>query len=363
MIFLRLCTSNNMLNFSISNDSDVSYHHFLYCHFRMATPVGENNSYELQSTEAISYMKQMLPDYVVQCFIASGFDTLSVISHMNISMDPGNSIQEIEKFINDECADDPRYARGITVGNRFRFPPGHRHAIEAFVRKVKELQENKNKPEKQQIKRFKRFAKPTTSSNSSDSPLQRLPNQANFLAEIRRQITKWQRSQKEPKTLSLKEHEHFIINISVKKENTLCKIYCQMCGKHYTLGRKEGKSIISNWTRHLGKCIHSNGNYSHSLCQYLSPVQSSELVKSPQLARMDDDSCESDLIGQLHPQTMMEKEGSASPLLEDSCNEESHTVSSVDNSSSCNKVLFQDPNIAQNNVIETKNQIFRLPPP
>ena len=66
----------------------------------MDTPDQEElESYESRSNEAIKVMKRKLPEYIVNCFIASGFDTLAIISEMDISSKPGNSLQQIEEYI------------------------------------------------------------------------------------------------------------------------------------------------------------------------------------------------------------------------------------------------------------------------
>ena len=71
--------------------------------------------------------------YVVKCFIAAGFDTLEVITKMDISNKPGNSIELLEQFISDEYPNNPEYMRSK------KFPPGHKIRIQDFVDKVKHL--------------------------------------------------------------------------------------------------------------------------------------------------------------------------------------------------------------------------------
>lgn len=46
-----------------------------------------------------SLTKERLPQYIVNCFLAAGFDVPDVITSMDISEQPGNSIELIEKFI------------------------------------------------------------------------------------------------------------------------------------------------------------------------------------------------------------------------------------------------------------------------
>ena len=44
-------------------------------------------------------MKQKLPPYIVNCVVSAGFDEIEVLSSMDTSENPGNSIEKIEKYI------------------------------------------------------------------------------------------------------------------------------------------------------------------------------------------------------------------------------------------------------------------------
>ena len=56
----------------------------------------EEITYESRKQVAIKIMRTNLPEYVVNCFVAAGFDTLEVIADMDTSGEPGNSLQLIE---------------------------------------------------------------------------------------------------------------------------------------------------------------------------------------------------------------------------------------------------------------------------
>ncbi len=47
-------------------------------------------------------MKDALPSYIVKCFTTAGFDTVEVILKMDVSNEPGNSIEEIEQYISEK---------------------------------------------------------------------------------------------------------------------------------------------------------------------------------------------------------------------------------------------------------------------
>ena len=59
-------------------------------------------------------LTQHLPPYVVSCFLAAGYDTLDVIADMSVSSKPGNSLEVVEKYINDQY---PLFLFSITEMN------------------------------------------------------------------------------------------------------------------------------------------------------------------------------------------------------------------------------------------------------
>lgn len=62
-----------------------------------------------EEMDLISLMREVLPEYVVHCFLAAGYNVPDVTTSMNISEEPGNSIDLIEKYINDQHKEDPKY--------------------------------------------------------------------------------------------------------------------------------------------------------------------------------------------------------------------------------------------------------------
>jgi hypothetical protein len=59
-------------------------------------------------------MRQHLPPYIVNCFLAAGFDSPDVIAGMNLTLKPGNSIEIIENYIKE-------YYPGITKFTTYGF--------------------------------------------------------------------------------------------------------------------------------------------------------------------------------------------------------------------------------------------------
>lgn len=227
------------------------------------SPVDTCASDKLLTQEAITEMRAKLPEYVVNCFEAAGYDTLAIIADADVSNKPGNSIEEIEKFISETYPNNPKFCRDIAAPSPFRFPPGHRKRICNFVQEVRAAQKTK----KTRLSRNKRpiehvvgskskvdkrskpgVAKEVIICDKSDHHF----NPVDLFGKIRRQIASWQRSQADHKVKELKEYEHF--EILVSDENKV-SFTCKMCGSKSSLGFKDGKCILSNLTRHITKCI------------------------------------------------------------------------------------------------------------
>lgn len=93
---------------------------------------------------ALVLLRKDLPEYIVNCFVASGYDTLPIIAEMDISDEPGNTLQVIEQFIAKEYPNDRRFSRS-TISPSSLFPPGHRRRIERFVNDVRKQLEEERK--------------------------------------------------------------------------------------------------------------------------------------------------------------------------------------------------------------------------
>ena len=84
--------------------------------------------------DVVTLMKQRLPEYIVNCFMSSGYDEMEVISTMDISDKEHNSIDNRKYANRAECNPFP--------SPTFEFPPGHRIRICNFVKEVKKLRES-----------------------------------------------------------------------------------------------------------------------------------------------------------------------------------------------------------------------------
>lgn len=79
-------------------------------------------------------MRKTLPEYIVKCLLASGYDELDVICDMNTTEIPRNCIEKVEKFVN---TNDKEY--NPTLCQPFEFPPGHKIRISNFVSELNHL--------------------------------------------------------------------------------------------------------------------------------------------------------------------------------------------------------------------------------
>ena len=228
-----------------------------------------------EEAEALQLMREKLPTYVTDSFIVTGFDTLKVISEMDCS-----DFGEIERYITTEYEGDSRFKPGFTVSGNFKFLPGHRKRITNFVSSVKqELTKKLLKRSKQQstphcVHPKKRkcvdyqepvpeslgesveFTKSTVSKAKSSGFVFKNENQVTIIAKIRQQTVKWQRKQTFNSLRGLKEHEHFTIHADRFDEDVFSLyITCNICGNITYLGCKNENIMLSNWTRHISKCV------------------------------------------------------------------------------------------------------------
>lgn len=88
--------------------------------------------------ELMELMRTKLPQYVVECFSVTGFDTFEVIAQMNTTDgSTSNSIDQIESFILKHFPDNPMYHHTSSLSPSLVFVPGHRIRIIQFVDEIK----------------------------------------------------------------------------------------------------------------------------------------------------------------------------------------------------------------------------------
>ena len=221
-------------------------------------------------------------------FLAAGYDTLDVISEIDDSEQSGNSLSEIEELINSEYPGESRFQRDRSSASSFRFAPGHRRRIVKFVHEIAEHLHTKqvHKPRKRLVKT--RLSKCKHSGDSSTSGTDSsLPNEKTAVALIRQQLAKWQRSQSDVRLQQLKEHKDFEVNFTITESDTVSTyIKCSSCSRKLALGCKEGTIFLSNWTRHIIKCVRTPQSSVHAV-----RIDSYFSTPSPRTSSTEHSSC------------------------------------------------------------------------
>ena len=210
--------------------------------------MAEDSSYAAKANKAQEMMREILPPYVIESLVATGYDTLKAISEIE---EPDSTMNEIEEFINYQYKGDARFAPTAqpTANGQCKFLPGHRCLIKSFIKDVKRQQ---NAPVLKR-KLCEAQKKATKKARVCDE----LPSQESIVRNIRQQISKWQRTAKLSKNKdylrSLKEHKDYEVHVT-SDDSSKVTIHCCLCMQRITLGTKSDKYLISNWTRHL---VHS----------------------------------------------------------------------------------------------------------
>ena len=225
-----------------------------------------------EKVDVLSLMRATLPNYVVNCFLAAGYDVSEVITSMDVSDNPGNSIELIERYISERYPNDPRYCNNpdsdVRSGRSFQFPPGHRIRIRNFICELRKRIKcvkvtpsvRKRRHSEGQTSSKKWRVSSTSSENDSELTVSSISNQ------IRSSISRWVKKQTDEKLKNLQENKQFSIVVThVAKESCMfsSSIRCNACKGVIHLHQKD-KSIkdtpylISNWTRHVKKCSKLN---------------------------------------------------------------------------------------------------------
>ena len=243
-------------------------------------PKTNSNSSGGQSTsfDVLELMRQRLPVYVVSCFLAAGYDVPEVISNMDVSENPGNTINKIENFIERTFPGDCRYypsslthstehshhndSTKLTAAN-FEFPPGHRERICSFVQEVraevnarstyetskeKPLQLNACLDTSGKKSKRKRYYLNDACNDDHDTPNQIKSSRialsedddsseaevsvATISKQVRDNIRTWLRNQKDPKFKNLIEGKHYNLQVTPdvrNPESFLTSIRCLSC--------------------------------------------------------------------------------------------------------------------------------------
>lgn len=90
----------------------------------------------MDDEEFMTLMKSTLTQYVVQCFLFSGFDTPRVVASMATD-GLGNSIDQMEQYILKEYPNEQSCHHMSIIKHFHVFTPGHRVRISDFIKDAK----------------------------------------------------------------------------------------------------------------------------------------------------------------------------------------------------------------------------------
>ena len=214
----------------------------------MATPT--TKQYHEDKTAIQSLMKEHLPEYIMNCFIAAGYDTAGIIACMTVSDPPGNndSIHEMQRYIAMECPDVERYCHPIT--SVAKFPPGHVILIKKFIKIVKETLSTKNGKDTRSTTQSKQ---PVRKKRRCDIQFHTYLNEV--YSYLRCSITKWQHGKNPPQS-SLVEHKHYeiMLELTAAHNDITGSIICKKFSTVIKLQKREsGELSCSNWYCHVLK--------------------------------------------------------------------------------------------------------------
>lgn len=222
------------------------------------------------TSEACALMKRRLPSYVVNSFIATGYDTLDVIAQIN-----DEALAEIEKIINSDYSEDfsedtcftNQATHATSSASIFKFQPGHRKRIKMFVEEVQALVsarkasrgtggtgKRRRHTSKASHVKFARLCDENSVDHECDvhnDNEKECCSELDLLTDFRHNFAKWQRQQKDSQLKEIKENQHFSVNIHISEGNINASLNCYMCGIALSLGVKCNTVLLSNWTRHL----------------------------------------------------------------------------------------------------------------
>ena len=96
--------------------------------------------------DVLEEMKKVLPEYIVECFLMSGYDNNISVLEMDISEQPGNSVEVMERYVDEnkfENCMSSIHHRNQNIS--FRFPLGHNVLIKKVVKDIQEKHKTINR--------------------------------------------------------------------------------------------------------------------------------------------------------------------------------------------------------------------------
>ena len=205
------------------------------------------------SSDVVGLMKQHLPEYIVNCFIVAGFDSVDAICAMD-----DNTVSVIEEFIDKRKECYPSCIRPGTCQTSlpFEFPPGHKIRIATFIALMqRQFQPCTQIASKVALPPPSKKGKFVTESESISEDI------PSVTSAIRTKILSWTREHENGKFAEAKEGDDFTINVT--RSTTIpakfnASITCCKCNISIMVTKKpSGERVICNWSRHFKNCDHN----------------------------------------------------------------------------------------------------------
>ena len=201
-------------------------------------------------------MKQKLPSYIVESLIVSGFDDVVSIMGMNLDDGPKNSIQEIEKYIDERKVNYPQCIRpNEPLNTPFEFPPGHKIRIEKFVQEIKMKHGVAKNPQG-----IKSISKGHTRKRKLEAIEGDSDNISSVTNDLRKKVIKWSREKCEKPLVESEDFTVLVQRDTLNPQQLTVSIRCLKCGNPQKINRKPTGSNpwqLSNFTKHYNSCTKS----------------------------------------------------------------------------------------------------------
>lgn len=204
--------------------------------------------------DALQLLQEKLPSYVVNCFIATGFDDVESIVEMDLggTSSARDSISVIEQYIDQRKVELPN-CMGPSCSSTlpFEFPPGHKIRIKKFIQYVKSLYGDSDTVEDTVKHNGPKKRKVQSGPNDGLN----IPTVKN---DILKRISSWLRKFEDGKFMN--EPYEVIVTRTTPNDDLVASIWCgRGCGKSFVVQRVINSStqtwMLSNWTKHFKKCV------------------------------------------------------------------------------------------------------------
>lgn len=188
-----------------------------------------------------------LPKAVVQCLKLCGFDSDTALSALKDISEIETFLREHGDFFKSSAEEEAKCAYGIffNATDKFKFLPGHKISLEAFLKK-----RNANDEININSEAGKKLSSDLLGASKSASREGNVSQEEVLKAwkSIKKNLTNWCKKQDSP-LKELQEDIHYTITVTPIK----CEIKCLVCRKVCQTGKAKGQYLISNYTRHMLK--------------------------------------------------------------------------------------------------------------